>query len=176
MGGVRSPWNGRTGRRRAWIYTIARSTFGLALALAASTAAFAAERGRGTVRSVEIHIVVIEGDKRSSDFDLRLDALRAAMPGYSGAKLLDELSASAVEGSSVSLEILRESGAPRLLRVTVRKLEPDGTVKLRVAIDAFKFSADTTHKNGATLVVRCPLSDPKALFLAVTPKVALEKS
>jgi hypothetical protein len=122
-------------------------------------------------KPVRIHILVIEGDKKSDHFDKKLEALRKAMPGYKGAKLLDELDASAEEGASVSLEILRQSGKSRLLRVTVQDVTPEKSVKLKVAIDALKFSTVTTHKNGATLVVRHPLSADKALFLAVTPKV-----
>jgi hypothetical protein len=121
---------------------------------------------------VKIHILVIEADKKAEHFDKRLEPFRKAMPGYKGAKLLDELDASAEEGASVSLEILRQSGKSRLLRVTVQDVgDTTKTVKLKVAIDALKFSTVTTHKNGATLVVGHPLSGDKALFLAVTPKV-----
>jgi hypothetical protein len=123
-------------------------------------------------KPVAIHILVIEGDKKGKELDKKIDAqLRSAMPGYGGAKVLDELTTSVEEGSSVSLEILRQSGVSRLLKVTVRNVDPNGTVHLTVAIDALKFSADTTHEKSGRFVVRHPLSEDKALFLAVTPKL-----
>lgn len=123
-------------------------------------------------KPVAIHILVIEGDKKGKEVDKRIDAaLKSAMPGYTGAKVLDELTTSVEEGSSVSLEILRKSGESRLLKVTVRSVDPNGTVHLNVAIEALKFSADTTHEKSGRLVVRHPLSEDKALFLAVTPKL-----
>jgi hypothetical protein len=120
---------------------------------------------------VLLHILVIEADKKSDHLDKKVEQYKAAMPGFKGAKLLDELSATAEEGASVSLEIMRQNGKSRLLRVTVQDVTPDKTVKLRIAIDQMKFSADTTHKNGGTLVIHHPLSKDKALFLAVTPRV-----
>lgn len=143
----------------------------LALFVIGASRASSAQAPKRSPRQVQIHILVIEGDKTSSDFEKSLERWRNAMPGYTGAKLVDELNATVEEDSSVSLEILRRSGTPRLLRVTVRKIEPDHTVKLRVAIDALKLSTDTTHKNGATLVVGNPLSGTRALFLAITPKL-----
>jgi hypothetical protein len=122
---------------------------------------------------VQLHILVIEADKKSDRIDKAIELYKPAMPGYRGGKLLDELNASAEEGASVSLEIMRQNGKSRLLRVTVEDVTPppEKNIKLRVAIDALKFNAETTHKNGATLLIHHPLSKDKALFLAVTPKV-----
>jgi hypothetical protein len=121
-------------------------------------------------QSVSVNILVIEGDSKKGDFDPRLEKLKNALPGVKGAKVLDELKTKSEEGSSVSLEIMRQSGDARLLKVMVRKVEPDGSIRLRLVIEALKFSIDTKHENGATIVVRHPLSEDKSLFLAVTPK------
>lgn len=122
-------------------------------------------------RKVQIHILVIEADKKAEHFDKRVERYRNAMPGYKGATLLDELSATAEQGGSVSLGILRQSGKSRLLKVTVDAITPDQKIKLRVSVDGLKFNAQTTHKNGATLLVRHPMPGDKALFLAVTPRM-----
>jgi hypothetical protein len=122
-------------------------------------------------KPVAINILVIEGDEKQGSFDPRLERLKKSMPGYTGAKLLDELRTNVEEGSSVSLEIMKQSGQSRLLRVTVQNVEPNGTVRLQVAIDALKLKTDTTHEKGATFMVRHPMPGNKALFLAVTPKL-----
>ncbi len=119
--------------------------------------------------TVNIHIQVIEASTSSKKFDPALVKLKKAFRGYQGARLVDQLEAKVKKGASVSLQILRKS---RLLRVTFKERNPDGSVKLNVAIDALKFSADTTHKNkNATVVVSHETSATTAVFLAVTPKL-----
>jgi hypothetical protein len=120
---------------------------------------------------VKLHILVMEADKRSDHLDKKLAPFKDAMPGFKGARLLDELDASAEEGASVSLEIMKKNGKSRLLRVTVDDVTPENAIKLKIAVDELKFSTHTTHKNGATLLIQHPLSKEKALFLAVTPRV-----
>lgn len=140
-----------------------------ALFLVAALIAQSSPGDKKESKPVAINIYVIEADKKSSDFDDKLKDLKNAMPGYSGAKILDELNTKVEEGSSVSLEIMRRSGEARLMKVTVLDVDNQGTVKLHIAIDELKFSSDTTHKKGARLVVGKALSDTKALFLAVKP-------
>ena len=138
-----------------------------AIALAQSPPASAAAN---EPKPVKLHILVIEADKKSGDWDKRIADMRSAMPGYKSAKVLDELEASTEEKSSVSLEIMRQSGQPRLLKVSVRKVEADKTVKLRLEIEALKFKMDTTHEKGVgRIVVAKPMPGDKALFFAVTP-------
>lgn len=151
-------------------------TFGVRAALADTPPAAPAgeahkEAAPAKQTKVAVHIVVIEADKKSKEMDKRAEPFRKKMPGYEGAKVLDELTAPVEEGSSVSLEIMKKSKEPRLLKVTVQKVEPDKSTSLHVSIDALKFDADTRHKNNGTLLVAKPLSDSKALFLAITPKV-----
>jgi hypothetical protein len=55
--------------------------------------------------------------------------------------------------------------------LTVKVLDVQSeTIKLRVAIPDFKFSADTTHKKGGTILVAHKRGADEALFLAVTPR------
>ena len=118
---------------------------------------------------VKIEVQVIEASTKLKKFDPKLAKLKKAFRGFSGATIVDELQASVSQGSSISLEILRKS---RLLKVTFRELAKDGSIKLRVAIDAFKFSAETVHKKkNATVVVAHETSETSAIFLAVTPKL-----
>jgi hypothetical protein len=127
-------------------------------------------------KKVAINILVIEADKKSTTFDKQVEPLKGSLPGYTGGKVLDELKTSIEVGSSVSLEIARQSGEKRLLKVTLRKVAPDGSIRLRVAIDAIKFDSDTTHPkkpdgSHGTIVVGKAISAEKALFLAVTPQL-----
>lgn len=119
---------------------------------------------------VPIQILVIEATSENATFEARLEPLRKALVGgYTGAQVIDELATEVAPGSSVSLELTKKK--PAMLKVTVRSVEPDGTVKLTVAIEAFEFSANTTHKKGnATVLVGRPTGPKSALFLAVTPK------
>lgn len=118
---------------------------------------------------VSIKIQVIEASTKSKTWDPKLRDLKKAIKGYSGAQVVDELSTKVDPGASVSLQIMERS---RLLKVTLREVLPDGTVKLSVAIDAFKFSTNTTHKKGrATVIVAHETSETTAVFLAVTPEI-----
>ena len=118
---------------------------------------------------IKIQVQVIEASTQSKGIDPQLSKLKKAFRGYKSAKLVDKLEAKVQKGSSISLEILRKS---RLLSVTFQELKPDGSIQLKVAIDAFKFSAQTTHKKkNATVVVAHETSDSSAIFLAVTPKL-----
>jgi hypothetical protein len=119
--------------------------------------------------TIKIHIQVIEASTTSKDFDPKLKKLKKAFRGYKGAKIVDQLEAKVTKGSSLSLEILRKS---RLLSVTFKDLKPDGSIRLKVSIAAFKFSAETTHKKkNATVVVAHETSETSAIFLAVTPRL-----
>jgi len=118
---------------------------------------------------IKIHVQVIEASTKTKGIDPQLKKLKKAFRGYQGAKIVDQLEATVVKGSSISLEILRKS---RLLSVTFKDLAKDGSIRLKVAIDAFKFSAETTHKKkNATVVLAHETSDTSAIFLAVTPKL-----
>ena len=131
----------------------------------------AAGVGRTTMAQepVNIRVQVIEGTNKSTEQDPRIASLKTAIVGYTGAKLLDELEVKVEPKASISLEIL---GRSQILKVTVLDVDKDGTVKLRVAIDSFKFSANTTHKkNNATVVLAHKTGPDTALFLAVTPKL-----
>ncbi|MBI4818465.1 MAG: hypothetical protein HY791_19520 [Deltaproteobacteria bacterium] len=119
---------------------------------------------------VPVQILVIEATSENDKFEERLRPLKKSLfGGYTGAIVLDELSAEVDAGASVSLELTKKK--PAMLKVTVRGVGADGTVTLTVAIEAFAFSANTTHKKGnATMVVGTPTGPKTALFLAVTPK------
>lgn len=130
-----------------------------------------ATRAEAAPRPVQLNILVVEADKAGKGFPERLAPYKDGMPGFTGGKLLDELNTATEEGSSVSLEILKQSGESRILKVTVRKVEADSTVKLRVAIAALKLQIDTTHEKSGTVIVAHELSKQKALFLVITPKV-----
>lgn len=138
-----------------------------AVVLLGTTAAFAA-------RPVQIKISVIEASKRSKTFDPRIGALEKGIVGFSGAKLLDEVSAKVEPGASVSIEFRAgERKRREMLRVTVRDAKAAGPIQLTVEIVAFKFEATTTHKkSGATVFVAHPTGDDTALFLAITPTLA----
>lgn len=131
-------------------------------------------RALGGPAKVPVQIIVIEATSENDKFEERLVPLKKALVGgYTGASVLDELSADVEPGASVSLELKKKGSLakPAMLKVTVRGVDPDGTVKLTVAIDAFEFSANTTHKKGnATVIVGRPTGPKTALFLAVTPK------
>lgn len=119
-------------------------------------------------KSVSVRIQVIEAQRKGGVFEDRLQPLRAALEGYEGAKLVDEVETQVEPGSSVSLQILKKS---QMLKVTVRKMLPDGTIKLRLAIEAIKFETDTTHQKGsATVLVGFKTDKGTSMFLAVTPK------
>jgi len=118
---------------------------------------------------IKIHVQVIEASTVSKGIDPKLKKLKKAFRGYKGAKIVDQLEASVAKGSSISLEILRKS---RLLSVTFKEIDSDGSIRLKVAIEAFKFAAETTHKKkNATVVVAHETSEQSAIFLAVTPKL-----
>lgn len=123
--------------------------------------------GVAFAKPVKIRIQVIEASKTSKAFDKRIAPLREAIAGYPGAKLVDELDTRAEPGATVTIEIRSRK---QTLRVKVLEVKPDGTVRLKVAIDAYKFEANTTHKKGnATFVVAHKTGPQTALFLAVTP-------
>ena len=134
------------------------------------TIAISAPTTRGLAAgSIPIRIQVIEATKSGKGFDKRLAKLKDGIVGYNGAKLVDEIVAKVEPGASVSLEILKRS---QVLKVKLREVQPDGTVKLSVAIEAFKFAANTTHKKGrATVLVAHRTGKDTALFLAVTPEI-----
>lgn len=113
---------------------------------------------------VSVHIQVIEAT-RTGTFDPRLSALKGSLPGYQGAKLVDEITTNVDKGSSVSVEIL---GRTKMLKVTPLKIDPDA-IRLKLDIEAMKFSIKTTHKKGNATVVLAITSGDKARFLAVTP-------
>lgn len=146
----------------------------LPAAFDAGATAFAQTPGaapQNVAATVQLHILVIEASKEKGPIDPRLESLKDNMLGYTAAKVVDEVSAKADEGSSVSMEIVRKSKEPRLLKVTVLKVTPDKNITMKVAIDAIKFSAEPTHKSGSTFLLGHKLPNDKALFLAVTPKV-----
>lgn len=122
---------------------------------------------RAQATPVTVRIQVIEARKKGA-FDPKITSLKSAMPGYEGAKLVDELETKVEPGGSVSLEILDKK---RVLKVTVVDVAADGVVKLKLDIDAFKMSTTTKHvRDNATVVVAKPLDADKALFLAVTTR------
>lgn len=124
---------------------------------------------RAQAAPVTIRIQVIEATKTGA-FDPRLAALKDKIPGFDGAKLMDELETKVEPGASVSLEILDKK---RVLKVTVEKLEPNGTVKLKLEIEAFKFAASTTHlRDRAMTIVGKKLDKDTSLYLAVTTRAA----
>ena len=83
---------------------------------------------------VTVKILVIEGSRVDKKVDPPIARLAKAMPGYTGARLVDALEAKVSLGSSVSLEI---KGRKETLKVTVTKAE-DQEVSLKLAIDALK--------------------------------------
>ncbi|MFO0723712.1 MAG: hypothetical protein U1E65_08030 [Myxococcota bacterium] len=119
-------------------------------------------------KPVSIRIQVIEVTKKGN-FDARLTRFKNALPAFDGARLVDELETKVEPKSAVTLQI---HGTPTTLRVTVLKVEPDLTVKLKVDIDAFKFSAKTTHlRRKATTMVGKMIDKDRGLYLAVTTRV-----
>lgn len=133
-------------------------------AVAADNAADAAPR------VVNLRVQVFEGLK-TGPLDKRLAYLKNRLPGFTGARLLDEIERVVEKKASVSMEILDKS---KVLKVTVTKVEPE-LVRLSLAIEAFNFKTSTTHTRGnATVVVGWPqpnTKDPnKALFVAVSPR------
>lgn len=120
------------------------------------------------VKPVTIRIKIIEA-KKTGSFDPKLESFRAALPGFDGAKLLDELETKVEPGGAVSLEILDKK---RVLKVTVLEVQKDATVKLKVEIEAFKFSANTTHlRDKATTIVGKMIEKDTGLYLAVTTRL-----
>lgn len=116
---------------------------------------------------VTVRIQVVDAQKKGA-FDPKLSALRSALPGYEGAKLVDELETKVEPGSSVSLQVLDKTA---ILKVTVVDVDKDGVVRLKLEIDAFKLSTTTKHvRDNATAVVAKPLEGDKAVFLAVTTR------
>lgn len=116
---------------------------------------------------VTVRIQVIEAQKKGT-VDPKIASLASAMPGYEGAKLVDELETKVEPGGSVSLEILDKK---RVLKVTVVEVDKAGVVKLKLEIEAFKMSTSTKHvRDNATVVVGKPLDADKGLFLAVTTR------
>jgi hypothetical protein len=149
------------------MFMAVRRLFALACAVAAFVPA-AAEAGA----PVMVKILVIEGSRVAEKIDPPLVRLVKAMPGYTGARLVDALEAKVALGSSVSLEI---KGRKETLKVTVMKAEAQ-EVRLQLAIDALKFSTKTHHKlrsnKDATVLVRATKTGKgTALFLAVTPRL-----
>lgn len=120
--------------------------------------------------AIGVRIQVIEATKKSETLDPKLEPLRKNILnlGWKGAKLLDELETAVEPKATISLDILNKQ---HMLKVTVLSVEND-TVKLKVEIPEFKFSANTTHKKGmATVLVAKDTGPDTALFLAVTPKI-----
>jgi len=130
---------------------------------------FAAVPAFAQPKPVTVRIAVIEVTK-TGNFDPRIAAFKSKLPGFDGAKLVDELESKVDPGSSVSLQIRDKK---QVLKVTVDKVEADGTVKLKVEIEAFKFSMNTTHlRDKATVIVGKMLDDKvTGLYLAVTTRV-----
>ena len=116
-----------------------------------------------------VELLAVDRVTKKGNFDARLTRFKNLLPAFDGAKLVDELETRVEPKSTVTLQI---HGAPTTLKVTVLKVEPDLTVKLKVDIDAFKFSAKTTHlRSRATMMVGKMIEKEKGLYLAVTTKV-----
>ncbi len=116
---------------------------------------------------ITVRIQVIEANKKGQ-VDPKIASLKSAMPGYEGAKLVDELETKVEPGGSVSLEILDKK---QVLKVTVVEVDKDGVVKLKLEVAAFKMATSTKHvRDNATVVVGKPLDGDKGLFLAVTTR------
>lgn len=135
-----------------------RPIFALILALLFASPAYAAP--------VKIQIKVIEASRTSKKFDKKLESLKDKLPGYTGARLVDELDAKADVGGAVTLEIKERK---QILKVKVLEFKKD-VVKLEVSIPQLKLSTKTTHKkNNATFIVAHKTGKDTALFLAITP-------
>ena len=126
--------------------------------------------------TVAVSIVVIEASKATKGMDKRLDELKLTATladyGYTQAKVMDELETQVALDASVSLEILKQGGQARNLKVTVLQVDAkNDTVKLEVSIPEFEFKTTTSHKKGGRLMVAHKRGKDTALFLAVTPKL-----
>lgn len=122
---------------------------------------------------VQVHILVIEASKKGSGYDPKLDTAKLSSQikdaGFPKATVLDALQASVEPDAQVSLQIRGMPEKSRMLTVKVLEVQADDTIRLRLAIPEFKFSADTTHKKGGTILVAHKRGPDEALFLAVTP-------
>ncbi|MCB9653432.1 MAG: hypothetical protein H6729_04770 [Deltaproteobacteria bacterium] len=123
---------------------------------------------------VNLHILVIEASKREGTFDARIRGnVRKHLEdvGYTGARVMDELSTQAVsEGARVQLEIL-SMGKPRSaqhLRVTALSVS-QSEVRLRVEIPEFRFDTSTRQKPDTTVALAFKTPEGSQLYLAVTP-------
>lgn len=122
---------------------------------------------------VQVDILVIEASKKGSGYDPKLDAAKLSGQlkdaGFPKATVLDALQATVEPDAQVSLQIRGMPEKSRMLTVKVLEVQADGTIRLRLAMPDFKFSADTTHKKGGTILVAHKRGADEALFLAVTP-------
>jgi hypothetical protein len=160
---------GRTGRAVGGLLALLSLLIG---AGEAWTGSQPPSRGAKDPPAITIHLQVIEAAKTSTTFDPRIAKLHSSIVGYSGATLLDDLELRVEPHKTVSIDILKHS---QTLKLTVRKVDPQGgLIVTRLAIEAFKFGADVTHRrNGSTVVVGHRTAPGTALFLAVTPRVEL---
>jgi hypothetical protein len=148
----------------------------LATAVALATLLASAAPARAADPEVRVSIVVIDAERAKGTIDKRLKALKLdtklTQLGFTSAKVTDELNTTVSKGAGVSLEILRKSGKPRMLRVQVLEADPKtGEVRLNVAVPELEFKADTKHKKGGTFMLTIPRGESKRLFMAVTPKI-----
>ena len=153
------------------MFMAARRLFASICVMAGALAILAPVTARADA-PVTVKILVIEASRTAGKVDPAVASLAKAMPGYSGARLVDALEAKVAGGSSVSLEI---KDRKEILKVTVLKAAAR-EVHLKLAIDALKFSTKTSHKlrsdKDATVLVRAKKTGKDtALFLAVTPRL-----
>lgn len=125
---------------------------------------------------VSVGIVVIEASRSGKTIDPRVKGLKLdkklGQLGFKSAKVMDELNAKVELGAQISLEILKKTGKPKMLKVKVLEANrKTGTVKLNVAVPELEFDTQTTHKKGGTLMLTIPSGKAKRLFMAVSPKL-----
>ncbi|MBK8010905.1 MAG: hypothetical protein IPK13_06115 [Deltaproteobacteria bacterium] len=123
---------------------------------------------------VKLHILVIEANRRDGAFDARIRGnVRKHLEevGYTGARVLDELSTPAVsEGARVQLEILSRGNPNSAQHLGVTALGiSTSEVRLRVEIPELRFDTSTRQKPDTTVALAFKTPDGSKLYLAVTP-------
>jgi hypothetical protein len=90
--------------------------------------------------------------------------------GYRSAKLLDQLDATVEDDGAVTLEMATPySKKKEEIRVKVLD-RSEKVIKLRVELPSLKFKADTSHTNGAALLLVPRRTKASALILAIRPR------
>lgn len=148
----------------------------IVFALVAACALVIAPGDAAAKGQVQLHLVVIEASKAGET--ARPDAVAPKVFeqikefGYPSVRVVDSLDATVEDEASISLQISPNPGderAKQMLKVTVIDKKADVT-KLKIALPSMKFSAETEHKKGGTILVAARKTKDGALFLAVTPK------